>query len=521
MQAVTTTMTLRLRCLTGNPHLRRALALWAGLAVAVCVKTAVSHDPHSVYPQFAASSHHWWADNSLYADYWAAEHIDGYRYSPAFAVAFTPLAYLPAWLGTMIWDIASIALLVWALHVLAHDVLPGDWSPQREGCFLGLTLVGSAVGIWSGQSNALVTAAILLALTAVVRQRWWAASILLAVPVFIKIWPLAIAVLLIVFWPRKLAWRFAVACTVLALIPFLTRPPSTVAWQYQQWHASLTGPLQGRWGGYRDAWTIWEELAPPVDQQLGDNAMIDGNVTSWRHLLPPVNHHVYTAMQLAAAWAVLAWCWWQRGRLNGSGGADIPVCLEPSAKQGRQECLPSPGPGFGENHLLILILSLWASWQLLFGPGTEQLTYGIIAPSASWAVMVSFAEKRARWLTVTAWAMLALLPSGDIENAVLRVFPAGKILLPLGVVLLVAWLVSHERETSEVLKPLRIIYFRLRYGTTIGVPSQRGMRRHTPLDMVEPRRDAPPLHALSRSGCLQQPSSPDQYEEHGQESKSG
>ena len=73
--------------------------------------------------------------------------------------------------------------------------------------------------------------------------------------------------------------------------------------------------------------------------------------------------------------------------------------------------------------LLMLILSMWASWQLFFGPGTEQLTYGIIAPSASWAVMVSFAEKRARWLTVTAWAMLALLPSGDIEKAVLPFFP--------------------------------------------------------------------------------------------------
>ena len=224
------------------------------------------------------------------------EGIDGYRYSPAFAVAFTPLAYLPARLGTMIWNMAGIALLVCALHVLVRDVLPGDWPPQRERGFLTLTLAGSAVGIWSGQSNAIITAAIILALAAIVRQRWWAASILLAVPVFIKIWPLAIVMLLVVFWPRKLAWRLAVVCAVLALVPFLTRPPSTVAWQYREWYNALTGPLQGRWTGYRDAWTIWEQLS-----------------SAGQCATPTV------AIQLAAAWAVLGWCWWQYRRLTSVG----------------------------------------------------------------------------------------------------------------------------------------------------------------------------------------------------------
>jgi hypothetical protein len=99
-------------------------------------------------------------------------------------------------------------------------------------------------------------------------------------------------------------------------------------------------------------------------------------------------------------------------------------------------------------HLLTIILARWVSWQLLFGPGTEQLTYGIIAPSASWAVLVSFAEKRARWLCVTAWAALALLPAGDVEQFVLQAFPFGMILLPLSVVLFVAWLVWHERDAT-------------------------------------------------------------------------
>ncbi|MFZ1936310.1 MAG: glycosyltransferase family 87 protein [Thermoguttaceae bacterium] len=408
-----------------DEHLRRALTLWACLAAAVCVKTAVSPHPRSVYPQFAASSYHWWADKSLYVNYWPTEHIDGYRYSPTFAVAFTPLAYLPAWLGTMIWDVASLVLLVWALHVFVRDVLPGDWPPQRESLFLMLALPGSIVGIWSGQSNAIVIATIMLALAAIVRQRWWWAVILLAVPVFIKLWPLALVMLLVVFWPRQLGWRFAVVCALLALVPFLTRPPSMVKWQYCEWYSTLTGPLLKKtWPGYRDAWTIWATLSPTGTR---------------RTLASPSQRYAYMALQMIAAGGVLYWCWRQYRRQ----ALAHEILLQETLSHCNGGAL-----GCGKHsreRLLLMILSMWASWQLLFGPGTEQLTYGIIAPSASWAVIVSFDEKRARWLTVTAWAMLALFSSGDLEMLVRLVLPAGKILLPLGVVLFAAWLLWHER----------------------------------------------------------------------------
>ena len=204
-------------------------------------------------------------------------------------MAFTPLAYLPGRYGLMLWNIVSIAVLVWAMHVLARDVFPAIGRRARVR-FLTLTLGGSTVGIWSSQSNALLMASIALALAAIVRQRWWTVSILLAVPVFIKIWPLAIVLLLVAFWPRQLIGRFAVACAGLAAVPFLTRPPRIVAWQYCEWYKSLTDNTKGRWPGYRDAWTIWEQLYPPV------------------------NRHVYMAIQLAAALGVLGWCWWQYRR---------------------------------------------------------------------------------------------------------------------------------------------------------------------------------------------------------------
>ncbi len=418
-----------------DAHLRRALALWAALAVAVCVKVALLGSEHSVYPVFAAGARHWWADMPLYDNYQFTEHIDGFRYSPTFAVAVTPLYLLPSCLGSMAWELLNLVLLVCGLHVLVRDVLPGDWPPQREGVFLTLTLIGSTVSIWSGQSNALTLALILFGLAAVRRERWWTAALMLALAVAVKLWPIAIVLLLMACRPRQLTGRFLAVCGILAFVPFLTRPPEIVAGQYQQWYSALVGPLRDRWPGYRDAWTVWEQLAALLHCQANQ-------LTA---------HFAFMGVQLLTAAGVLGWCLWQRRRLEiGTapigGNAPLPTCGRcPASHELHLSAAPRVGQSQPSGHLLTLLLSMWASWQMLFGPATEQLTYIIIAPSAGWAVMVSLAEKRARWLTVTAWAILALLAAGDIENAVLDVFPAGKVLLPTGVVLFVGWLVWHER----------------------------------------------------------------------------
>lgn len=383
--------------------LRLAIGFWVALAVAVCIKTAKLDGQHSVYPVFAAAANHWWADKSLYDEYWQTEQIDGYRYSPAFAVAFTPFVHLPGPTGEMVWNVASLALLFFAMWALLRNVLPGDWPPWRESLFLILTLAGSAVGVWSSQSNAMMLALIAFGLSAVVRGRWWTAAALLAVPVFIKIWPLAIILILLMFWPRQLGVRLAVVFAVLLLVPFLTRPPSVVVWQYEQWYRCLTGPLQGRWHGYRDAWTIWKQLCFPVRRLTRQELQL--------------YRPMYRALQLVTLADVFAWCWLQRRHVAGDVG-----------------------------RLLLSVFSMWSAWQLLFGPGTEQLTYGLIAPAAAWALLASFAEKKARLLTIATWLLLTVLPAGDIEVVVCRVLPQGMILAPLGAALFIAWLVWHERE---------------------------------------------------------------------------
>ena len=142
-------------------------------------------------------------------------------------------------------------------------LLPGPWTPRREGVFLCLVLLGTVRSFWSGQTNLLIFALVALGAMAIADRRWWRAALLLAAPIHIKVWPLAAAGLFVACRPRPLAVRLGVCLLGLGAIPFLTKPFGWVCRQYEGWFALLTGPAQIR-HTYRDTWTIWEAIHPPV-----------------------------------------------------------------------------------------------------------------------------------------------------------------------------------------------------------------------------------------------------------------
>ncbi len=373
--------------------LRIALLLWVILAVAASVKAYTKPGRRSTYLYYSQAAQHWWADENLYAHY---EGLDPYRYSPTFAVAATPFGLMPDRWGGVVWVLGSTALLVWSLRVAVREVLPGRWSPNREAMFLTLSLIPSLSGLWSAQSNALILAVILLGMAALGRAKWWQAAWLLAIPVFIKIWPLAVVLMLIMRWGQPLMRRFGVACVGLAAVPFLTRSWSIVWRQYHDYYLSLVGPMQGRWPGYRDAWMIWEHLHAPVDPR------------------------VYSVLQAISLAAVIAWCYWQAHRL-------------PRDKQ-----------------FLAAVLSIWSAWQLFLGPGSERLTYGLIAPAVAWAVLISFQNRRGRALSCCAWLLVAVLSMGDFERALGRLVPHAQILLPAGVLVMIVWILVYFAQPAEL-----------------------------------------------------------------------
>lgn len=371
------------------------LSCWVALAGATAVKTFVRPERHTVYPLFQEAGQNWIHGRPLYVRAVVGGDNE-FFYSPAFASALAPISHLPLVWGSILWSTLCLALLLASLRSF-YSVAIASWRPDlAEGQFLGLAAITTIQGGWSGQTNSLVLAFILWGACALLQGRPWRAAFCLAIPVYIKVWPIIAAALLGVRYWRTLPFRLAAAIVLVGLVPYLTAAPQTVTKAYSDWGARLVRRDQGnaRYPGFRDAWTILE------------------NTTG----APPVN--VYKIAQALMGLGVLAWC----------------------LRNARQN--------WHAERWIVSTLSWWTVWQLLLGPGTERLTYGIAAPVVAFAVLDS--PRRSAWSCVAwaVWLATGLLGTGDVERSLLKVWPAAEVITPGGVALLGIWLVGHDLRRS-------------------------------------------------------------------------
>ena len=366
-----------------------AIGLWMLLAVVITGKTLSNPENHSTYPLFHDASLAWWNCVNVYdRDVFAGD----YRYGPSFAMLLRPIAGLPYAIGAAVWALMNVGVAFWAIKALTQRVLPGMQSPLARNLLLAVSVFPSAHCLYSSQTNLLVFSLVTFASIAILDEQWWLAALLLAIPVHIKIWPLAVALLLAACWPRRLAWRLPIALAGVAALPFLVKPPAWVWQQYIQWYQLVVGPAQIR-HTYRDAWTIWELISSPVDPRL------------------------YALLQLTTATALLGLCWWQASRTR-------------------------------PQRMVLFALACWTSWQLVFGPGTERNTFALIAPLTSWALVLAILERRGRWLIGLSYSLTVISAVGGVED----LCTAFKAMHPMGILMFFTWfLLWNWRQGSETL----------------------------------------------------------------------
>jgi hypothetical protein len=413
--------------------LRLALAAWLILGVAVSVRTVVHPSKHTVFPIFASSAEHWWGNHPLYEIY---PGLDRFRYPPVFALFVTPFSALGLTTGGILWSWLSIGVLLAGLWQYVRDVVPSMWTRQRLAAFLFLAAVGALRGLWNAQSNALIAGFVLLGSAALARaasrslnrerredfahdsgSHWWLATVLLAVPVSLKLTPLAPVLLLVALWPRQLAWRLLVVIAGLFLLPFLTQPPDIVLSQYSEWIDHLMDSGNVRWLGFRDGWTIWIVLHHMFAGGSGGLSLLEPMDSSWYHLV-----------QLATAAAALGWCLWQRQRT-------VSHALEP-------------------RWLVHMTLSMGLAWLMLFGPAVEHATYVFLVPPLLWALLEHRAWPHGRGLIWTSFMLIMVLGWGAVTRRLAPEWPIVLTALPAGTALFVMWLLGYawnneiESETS-------------------------------------------------------------------------
>lgn len=370
--------------------------LWLALAAAVAVRTLIAPNHHTVYPRFAAGAVHWWSAAPLYEP---DPVLNTFRYPPAFALLMTPFAVLGDRAGGVLWAWLNIAVYAAGLWRVAREALPASWGARARGLFLALALLGAVRGIWNGQSNALVSGALLLALCEICRQRWWQAAVLLALTVHMKLSPLAPSLFLTAIAPRALAFRLLATLAVGAALPFLAAWPDYAAEQYRAWFQHLSATSAQRWPSFRDAWTIGEQVG------------VGWSLTTYR------------VIQVTSAVSVLAWCLWQSRRRH------------------------------PQRRLLLLAYGMGCVWLMLFGPAIEFATYAILAPVGAWAVVESVDRKKLRSLALAAFLLTSVFGFGAIERSLARLFPPAVLALPLGSLLLAVWLWASAADPLNKASP--------------------------------------------------------------------
>ena len=338
---------------------RWAVTVWLVIVAAVCARAMVQPRVRSLYPTWAAAGGDWLDAAPLYRNTWD-QHLDQFRYSPLAAALFAPFHLLPEQVGGALWRLLNAAALLGGFTWWLRAVSPAPLTARRWGLLFLLLAPLSLSSLNNGQPNLLIAGLLLAALAGVMRERWTMAAFCVAGATVLKVYPLALGLLVAVVYPRRFTPRLVLALAVLAVVPFVLQRPGYVCEQYRLWFERLRDNDEARrsWPlhmAYRDLWLLFRV---------------------W-HV--PVTASVYMSIQLLTAAGCAAVC--VAGRLH----------------------------GWGRPRLLTAALTLATCWIMLCGPATESSTYVLLAPALAWAVLGAGGEPwPVRALPALAWGLLVV-----------------------------------------------------------------------------------------------------------------
>jgi hypothetical protein len=176
---------------------------------------------------FRSSSSHLIAGRDLYASY-PAEHRDRFKYSPAFAFLFTPLAYLSWGWALLVWQLLNALALFYALTRLLKD--------RTADVAIGIVFLEVWRSMQNVQSNSLVAASIVLAFVAFGERRQSRAAAWIGFGAAIKVFPVVAGVFAL---SSRNRWRaaalIAASLTAMALLPLFVTSPAQLLEQYRSW----------------------------------------------------------------------------------------------------------------------------------------------------------------------------------------------------------------------------------------------------------------------------------------------
>jgi hypothetical protein len=378
-----------------------AIILWTVVLAVICVRVAIYPHKRTLYTTWAQAGTDWENGRDLYRSTWDADQ-DQFRYSPLVAVLLVPFPHLPLRVGGVVWRLLNAAVLLggfaWWLRTA-----PLMRTTRQRGILFLLMLPLSLGSLNNGQPNPLIIGLLLAALAAIERERWSLAAGFVALATALKVYPLAVGLLLVAVYPRRFAPRLLLALALALILPFVCQHGEYVRAQYASWFHRLGVDQRYDWPlhmAYRDLWLL---------------------IRAW-HL--PLTPRGYMGIQLVSA----------------AGCAVL--------------CVAARLRGVPRRVVLSLILALGTCWMMLCGPATESSTYVLLAPALSWAVLSAFGDRwpwPLRVLVGSSFVLLLLAVLAGVHPSVKEFHALGP--HPLGALLLTTAYVAMAVRALTTTRP--------------------------------------------------------------------
>lgn len=188
-----------------------------------------SYHNYNNYILFKNSFFHLIQRKDLYIPY-LNEQWDLYKYSPTFSLIFGLLAYLPDFIGLLLWNLLNtIPLLIGFIQLRRINVNNKVYALL----FCSIELLGS---LQNSQSNGLMAALLILTFTSLENKRYFLATFLVVFSVFLKIYG-GIGFVLFLFYPSKarlllytLFWFL-----LLGILPLVAINVNQLLYLYKSW----------------------------------------------------------------------------------------------------------------------------------------------------------------------------------------------------------------------------------------------------------------------------------------------
>ena len=214
-----------------NKKIPLIIILWFVLAFVAVLVEVLRHsiNNYSIYKQVFWHVIH---QKNLYQPY-PLEYRDINHYGPLFSLVIAPFAFLPDWMGCILWCLLNAWILFFAIMKLTI-------TKQKQLIIIAITAIEMMTAVHNVQFNIMVAAWIILAYILVENEKDFWATLFIAAGFLTKIYGIG-ALLFFVFSKHKIRFilSFIFWMIVLIMLPMLYSSPKYIINCYREWFDNL------------------------------------------------------------------------------------------------------------------------------------------------------------------------------------------------------------------------------------------------------------------------------------------